>query len=401
MSPKRGIIVTLRSFPRAFWVLFLGTFLNKFGTFVIPFLALYLTRRGFTATDAGLALGAYGLGQILACFFGGWMADTFGRRNTIVLSMFSGGAFMLLLSQSSSFAGIVFMTFFTAFTSELYRPASSALLADLIPEEDRVIGYAAYRLAFNAGWAFGPATAGFLSQTSFKWLFVGDAATSWIFGCVALFALPQAARRKQTDGEWSEAWNLIKYNKPFLQLLLASAIIAFAFFQMSTTFGLQVKARGFSDATYGQLISYNGVLVVCFEMMLTQFLAAYNPRRIMAIGYLMVGLGFCLNIWAESVGAFVVAMTIFTIGEMMSMPLGAAWVSKQAPPHLRGRLLGTFSLTWSAMLVFSPGVGMKLFSIHPAVLWGACGVCGVLAAIVISMPTRLRNGPGLEYWSKE
>ena len=34
----------LRSFPRPVWVLFAGVFLNKFGTFVLPFLALYLVR---------------------------------------------------------------------------------------------------------------------------------------------------------------------------------------------------------------------------------------------------------------------------------------------------------------------------------------------------------------------
>ena len=43
----------LRALPRPAWILFLGTFLNKFGTFVLPFLTLYLTQRGFTLSDAG------------------------------------------------------------------------------------------------------------------------------------------------------------------------------------------------------------------------------------------------------------------------------------------------------------------------------------------------------------
>ena len=31
----------LRALPRGAWILFFGTFLNKFGTFVLPFLAIY------------------------------------------------------------------------------------------------------------------------------------------------------------------------------------------------------------------------------------------------------------------------------------------------------------------------------------------------------------------------
>jgi MFS family permease len=80
----------LRALPRGAWILFFGTFLNKFGTFVLPFLAIYMTRLGYTSAQAGLAIGAYGVGTLGACLIGGHMADRFGRRKTIVLSMASG-----------------------------------------------------------------------------------------------------------------------------------------------------------------------------------------------------------------------------------------------------------------------------------------------------------------------
>src|SRR4029077_8339394 len=72
---NESLWTTLRSFPRPVWILFAGVFLNKFGTFVVPFLALYLTRRGFTTGDAALAIGAYGLGRLGATFIGGHLAD--------------------------------------------------------------------------------------------------------------------------------------------------------------------------------------------------------------------------------------------------------------------------------------------------------------------------------------
>ena len=90
-------VAVLKTFPRPVWILFAGTFLNKFGTFVIPFLALYMTRLGFSTTQAGLAIGAYGVGLLAASTLGGHLADTIGRRKTIVLSMFSAAVAMLRL----------------------------------------------------------------------------------------------------------------------------------------------------------------------------------------------------------------------------------------------------------------------------------------------------------------
>jgi hypothetical protein len=37
---QASLIQDLRALPRSAWILFLGTFLNKFGTFVVPFLAI-------------------------------------------------------------------------------------------------------------------------------------------------------------------------------------------------------------------------------------------------------------------------------------------------------------------------------------------------------------------------
>src|SRR5213080_3175562 len=186
-SSPPTLLASLRTLPRAAWILFLGVFLNKFGSFVVPFLTLYLTRQGYSMADAGIAIGAYGAGHFLASGLGGHLADTIGRRKTILLSMFSAAITMLLLSQARSLPAIILLTAFAGLAGELYRPASSALLADLVPAGQRITAFSAYRMAFNAGWAFGPATAGFLARKSFVWLFVGDAVTSVLFGLVAWF----------------------------------------------------------------------------------------------------------------------------------------------------------------------------------------------------------------------
>src|SRR5262245_35177092 len=217
MNGTPGLLRTLRSFPRPVWILFFGTFLNKFVTFVMPVLTLYLTRRGVSRREAAITLGAYGAGHLVASLLGGYLADTMGRRKTIVLSMFSAAATMLLLSQAASFKALVGLTFLAGLAGELYRPDSSALLADVVPAGQRVAAFAGYRLALNAGFAFGPAAAGFLSKYSYLYLFVGDALTSALYGLVAWFALPHGVRAKLEESRWGEALRTMAVDRRFLQ----------------------------------------------------------------------------------------------------------------------------------------------------------------------------------------
>ena len=47
--------------PRPFWVLWTGMLVNRAGSFVVPFLAIYLTQaRGFSAAQAGIVAALYG-----------------------------------------------------------------------------------------------------------------------------------------------------------------------------------------------------------------------------------------------------------------------------------------------------------------------------------------------------
>src|SRR3712207_5435882 len=118
----------VRELPRAAWIVSGGAFVNRFGSFVSVFLVLYLTAGGYSPAAAGTAAGAYGVGHLAASAIGGYLTDRIGRRETIVLSMYSAAAAMLALSQVSGLGPITFFVFLIGLSSELYRPATSALL---------------------------------------------------------------------------------------------------------------------------------------------------------------------------------------------------------------------------------------------------------------------------------
>jgi MFS family permease len=367
--------------PRAAWLLYAGTFINKFGSFVIVFLVLYVTRQGYSAAQAGLALGAYGIGTLPSGPVGGYLADRLGRRETIALSMFSAAIAMLALSQARSLALMIPLAALVGFSAEFYRPASGALLADLTPAGQRVPAFAMNRLAVNLGFAAGPAVGGFLAERSYQLLFFGDALTSVAFGVLALVALPRGERREEHAGEanWIRA---ILDDRGFLLFLLASTLGAIVIVQAFSTLPLQVTEQ-FSAATYGSLISLNGLLIVLFELPIASVTQRLPRRSVMAVGLLVMGAGFGFIGLAASVFLLALAVTIWTLGEITFMPVAGAYVADVAPEAMRGRYQGAWGMTFASAFVLGPLLGTLLFSVSPAVLWTGCLVVGAVAAVLV------------------
>src|SRR5438105_7433267 len=152
---------------------------------------------------------------------------------------------------------------------------------------------------------------------------------------------------------------------------------------------LEITRSCFSPAIYGLMISLNGALVVLCELPLTTMTKRYPVRRVMALGFLLIGAGFASNGLVRTIPLLFLTTILFTLGEMIAMPVSAAYVADLAPAHQRGLYMGTYGLTWSLAFVCGPSLGMLLFSVSRIGLWTACGALGLLASgIILSDPAR-------------
>ena len=391
MPPTQSLATELRALPRAFWVLFAGTFINRFGSFVYPFLTVLLHRRGFSYGEIGMAVGSFGLGGLLASLGGGWFADRFGRRNAIVLGTFANAIFVFSIYWAHALPAIVVLTTLAGFTGGFFHPASSALIADVVPAHLQLRAYAALRVAANAGFAFGTATGGFLVSHSTFWLFAGDALTTACYGVLALLMLPHGLRHTSEQARWGEAIARLRRDGRFWALGAAQFCAAMVFTQFASSYSLEVIGRGLvvdvfgfrlaAEQIFGVLIGWNGLLIVLTELPLTRVTQRFQPRRMMCLGYVLLGGGFALNAAPGGFGTLFIAMTIFTLGEMVAIPLSATWIARIAPETMRGRYIGALGMTWSLANVLGPQIGLQLYGAHPSLLWLGCGALGFVAAL--------------------
>jgi MFS family permease len=375
-----SLLQNLRALPRPVWILFAGTFINRFGSFVMPFLAIYMKREGYTPTQAGLAVSAYGAGHIMAAMIGGHLADRIGRRHTIALSMFASAASMLVLSQVHTLPLMLTFTFVTGMLTEIYRPAATALIGDLVQPEQRVAAFGMYRFAINLGFAAGPITAGLLAEHSFFYVFAGDALTSFVYGIVAVLALPHGLRGLSGDQKPSEGLRAALTDRRFLFFLAATLCFTLVEFQVHSTFPLHVVNLGYSTKTYGLLMGMNGVMIVLLELVITAWTQRFPPQPLIALGYGLTGVGFAMTGIANNLPYLTVSVVVWTIAEMLHAPMAGAYVTGLAPERYRGRYMGLWHSMWSTGMLLGPLFGMMLYERNPNALWIACLVMGVLAA---------------------
>ncbi len=378
------LLEDLKSLPGQYWILFSGTLVNRFGTFVIPFLTIYLTQRGYEGKIIGLTLGAYGAGGLCAGVIGGYLADKIGRKPTMLISCAGSAGFMLLISQVSAVGELATATFMTGLFSGLYGPAAGALIADLVPPALRIRAFSCQRWAVNIGFASGMATAGLMAKNSFMALFIVDAGTTLILGLTVLFGLKARPITHAAMRGWSHALKHIRCNTPFLMACTASFLMTLVFLQMSCTYSLQTTlGAGLDERTYGFLMALNGILIACLELPLTGFTRRFTPVRIIAAGYALIGIGMGINCLGASLPLLVTSVIVFTLGKMIAMPVSAGYMASLAPDEMRGRYQGVMSISWSTAIMVGPSLGIMLYHFSPPILWITVMAMGLSAAWIV------------------
>ena len=224
--------------PKEVWTLSILTFINRFGTMVLPFLSVYLTTvLGFTLNEAGQIMGAFGVGSLGGSYFGGKLSDRFGPRPIITASLVVGGCLFILLQFFTTYWGLMGMIFLAALFGESYRPAVMTAIGDLVPQNKTARSIAFLRLAINLGFSAAPALGGVIAVSlGYKWLFWIDGITCILAAIYFLFAsrkwdLKAKTESKEDDCGPEGAAKSPLRNPLYMWFMLATFLMGFTFIQ--------------------------------------------------------------------------------------------------------------------------------------------------------------------------
>jgi len=389
---------------RPVWLLSIATLVNRSGTMVLPFLALYLNEElGFTPAEAGQTLALYGLGGMAASFLAGWLCDRFDPRRVMTWSLALTGVGFLVVGHLRGRLAISLAVMVLSVVGEAFRPANSAALAAASDPAKRVRSFALNRLAVNLGMTLGPAVGGFLAAYDYGWLFKADGITCLLAAGLLRFSfreagtVEEAAPAEQPPAALSgpSPWR----DRHFLTLLVLIFLIATVVFQVMGTYPLSLRdLYGFSEARIGLVLAINTFLIVLFEMVLVHSLADRDPYKLLGVGGFLFCAGFALLPLGSSFAYVAFTVAVWSVGEMLTFPISVAVVADRAAEANRGRYMGLYNLAFATAFVVAPLLGTWIYqSFGPRALWYGCGAIGVVVWIgFYALSTADRSSPGSE-----
>ncbi|MFX1279531.1 MAG: MDR family MFS transporter [Promethearchaeota archaeon] len=376
-------------YPSAFKVLTLATFIDMLGSFLLyPFYALYITAHfGVGMTEVGILFSIFSAGNIFGGIVGGALADKYGRRAMVIIGLVVSGIGSIFMGLIDDLILFYLIAGFLGLVGNFGGPARQAMVADLLPKEKQAEGFGILRVAFNLSATVGPILGGFLATRSFILLFIADAISSLITAMIVYLVIPETKPQKMDDKPEESVMQTLRGYKEVLKdgiyvlFLAISAITVLIYMQMNSTLSVFLRDEyGFSEQSFGFLLSMNALMVVLFQFWITRRISKYAPMKMMAFGAAFYAIGFALYGFISAVYLFFIAMIIITIGEMIVSPVSQAAAASFAPEDKRGRYMAVFGFQWAIPNLFGVILaGLVMESLGPNWVWYFAGILGMIA----------------------
>ncbi|WP_344655522.1 MFS transporter [Catenulispora subtropica] len=388
--------------PRVFWWVWVSTLVVRTGAFVAPFLSYYLTRSlGHSAAFAGFVAALNAVGAAVSAVVGGVLADRVGRRVTLLGALAASVVTLVALGVVHSVTLIAVLAFLAGLANNATRPATGAIIADVVPSADRGRAYALNYWAINLGFAIAMFAAGAVAAHSYTLLFVGDAIANLACAVVVFFKVPEtrptahlaAASGTPADDGPAGTGTLadVFRDRIFLGFLGAVLVGAIIYSQSATVQPIMMGDDGLSPGAYGVVAALNGILIGVLQLPLTTWARRFSDGSVLAVSSFLMGAGFAVPLLVSSIGhamgVYAASVVVWTFAEIGTTPPQMALGADLAPAHLRGRYQGMSTLVWSIAGVVGPLVGGWALSDvgRSAVPWASLvlGVAGVPAWLLI------------------
>jgi MFS family permease len=387
---RRAVAAHVGGLPRRFWWIWAGAAVSALATFVFLFLAVYLTSLGFDPQRVGLVAACYGLGTLAAGPIGGTLADHYGRRPTLLVALIASATLATLLGLVRAPWLVVGGVFTFGVAATAVFPALFAAVGDVVPGPDRPRAFGLLYWAVNVGIAFSAIVGGMVGERSWVALFLADAATTLLFAVVVWRRVPETRVGPAETGSpgasarlvSARGWGSVLADHPFVAFVALFVLFLAVFFQFQVAAPIAMTRSGLGPAQVGRVLAVNGLLIGTLQPFAARVFGGRDPGRVLALGALLVGAGYGGYALCATVPQYAASTALWTLGEITTMPVAVALVSDMAPPDLRGRYNGAYSLAFGAGQTLAPLVGGTLLArAGPGVLFGGClAVCLAVAA---------------------
>lgn len=391
-----------KGLPNNVYILFIVNIINRLGDFVVPFLAMYLTKKlGYSAKSASVLVTFIVLLQIPGSMLGGIISDSWSRKKTYILAQSLSGICIIACAFITSKLWIVTFLFFSAFFSANVKPTINTMLYDYIPLDKRRIGQSLLYLGVNLGVSIGTVLAGFMFNHYLKMFFIFDALTSFIAVFLVAYNLKDI---KIKEGKPELQTGILKKEQKkeaprgFIGELISNYQITFflliyllySFIYAQNSFSLPLTLNSIfyekGPAFYGYLMSINAITVVSLTAFVTH-LTRKNPTLInIVLGGVFYTIGFGMLGISKSFFLFLLSTVLWTTGEILNSTNFGVYLMNNSEENMRARYSSLMFVCYSigrSLGVFTMGSYISNFGL--VTVWPVIMLLGGIISVVMLM----------------
>lgn len=383
--------------PKSIYILFIAFIINSIGSFVYPFLAIFLTLKlGLDEKTAGLlvtfVIAAEGPGRLL----GGKLADTFGRKKIMILLNLIGAAAYIICAFLKVSMLIPYIIIFANFIRSGEHTAINAMVADLTTRKNRSDAFSLLYLGYNIGFAIGPLLAGFLIINYLSLIFLIDGITTILATIPIIFFIKDTMPDKRkidtlsiTSDEKAEVGNTLRIflRKPLLVgLALISVIYSFIYAQINFSLPLYLNQifEQNGPRIYGMLMSINAVIVVTTTLFLIAFFRRFRPTINIAFAGILFSIGFGILYFSNYLYLFIISAFIWTFGEIINAVSSNVLIANYSPMSHRGRFNAVITFIGGLGFAISPlAMGFFIRNFDLKTVWPLMSLLALVGAILM------------------
>ncbi len=373
--------------PKSIWILNLGMMVNVIaGSFLWPLNVIFMTRElGATLITAGVVMmimaGVSAIGNML----GGLLFDQIGGFRTSSIGVLVTFIALIGLNVDAGWPYYPIFISLIGLGQGIVFPAMFAMIGTTWPEGGRKPYNVCY-LFQNLGVAIGTGMGGLIAGISYHLAFTGFLIFHLLFIMIIWFGI-----RKIKPIEPSQKVLKTASEETGAGTIGALLMISFAYFlcwlgyvQWQGVVPDYVTNHGLTLQQYGLFWTINGALIVCLQPILGRLMTAWRitlKMQILIGIFIFIG-SFWLTANASGFTAFLVAMSVLTIGEIFIWPAVPNIANSIAPPGKAGLFQGIVSTAATCGRMVGPLFGSTLvlaYSFHGVFI---VMMCLMLLAIV-------------------
>ncbi len=361
----------------------------------------------FDLTGSGLALGlvtaARGLPQLILAPFGGVAADRFDKRRLLVYSQTA--AFILasvnaalVITGAVEVWHLAVLGLLQGFTTPFTMPTRTALIPDLVPDEQIPNALALESTGRNIDRIVAPALAGVLLAINPGLAFL---AIAIVYGAAVatLYKLPHGLRdegsKRGAFGDVADGFRYI-FGHTALFALIALAFIpvllGMPFQSLLPIF--QKEVLNITESQHGLMYTAVGVGAIVGSVFVAYVSKSRHMGRLQMAGGVSFGIFLALFSLSES---YVLSMTLLVaVGffSTMYLTLNRMMVAMYTERAVFGRVMAIYGMTWSLMpIVLLPfGFFVDRYGVQAVVGVAALTVSVIVSAAAIAFSGYLLRG---------